>query len=82
MRSQFLCLMSINVSESTARTGGPSHGRIKLIAIFAGGFFLLVVAGTWNVVYMFSMSAVLLALPVVSIAVAKLWVWGISGERE
>ena len=74
--------MSIDVSETTARRGGPSHGRIKLIAISAGGFFLLVVAGTWNVTYMFSMAAVLLALPVVSLAVARLWAWGISGERE
>jgi uncharacterized protein (DUF58 family) len=60
----------------------PPYAGVKLLSIVAASLFLLVVAVTWNVEYMFTMSASLLVLPLVSIAICILWTRGLSCSRS
>ncbi|MDO8682315.1 MAG: DUF58 domain-containing protein [Armatimonadota bacterium] len=60
----------------------PAYAGLKLLSIFTAALFLLIVAGTWNVDYMFIMGSVLLALPVVSAGICALWARALSCERR
>ena len=78
------------MSADDASDKGPQplqHAGVKLIAIASGGFFLLLVAialvpTVLSVDYMFTMGAVLLALPVISLLIGVLWARGLSVNRS
>jgi uncharacterized protein (DUF58 family) len=60
----------------------PQYASLKVLSILAASFFLLVVAATWSVDSMFTMSACLLVMPVVSIIVCRIWLSGLRCVRE
>ena len=75
--------MIAEMSQGTTRAQmRPRYAGLKLLSILAASLFLLVVAGTWSVESMFTMSACLMVLPLVSIAVCRIWLSGLKCRRE
>lgn len=74
--------MSIEISRGAIEARmRPKYAGLKVLSMIAASLFLLIVAGTWSVDTMFTMSACLLVLPVVSIIICRIWLSGLRCER-
>jgi uncharacterized protein (DUF58 family) len=74
--------MSVEISRRAINEQmRPRYAGLKVLSMIAASLFLLIVAGTWSVDSMFTMSACLLALPFVSIIICRIWLSGLQCER-